>query len=113
MTISYPVRTMARHVIDANGAMPASASTCGPSEPDDLLHACRVASRIAATLNYCQDLTDEQMTEDSAGEVLEDRNRLLTALRELRTAILQQPGGCGEVLAECLRRADFHAIRGR
>lgn len=41
-------------------------------------------ARIAAALNYTHDLTDAQLTEDSAGEVLDDRNRLLAALRELQ-----------------------------
>lgn len=44
-------------------------------------------ARIAAALNYCQDLTDAQLTEDSAGTVIEDRDRLLAALRTAVTAL--------------------------
>jgi len=41
------------------------------------------ANRISAALNYCADLDDSQLTEDSAAIVIEDRDRLLEALRTI------------------------------
>lgn len=41
------------------------------------------AIRIAACVNYCAGMTAEQLTVDSAAIVLEDRDRLLEALRRI------------------------------
>lgn len=96
MTIAYPVARDGIHLHAGDGELIG-----------------KTFDRLTAALNYTQDLTDAQLTEDSAGTVRDDRDRLLAALRELRSAIKAQPGGCGEALAECLRRADFAAIKGR
>lgn len=42
------------------------------------------AARIVACVNYCAGMTAQQLTEDSAEIVREDRDRLLAALSELQ-----------------------------
>jgi len=81
MTIAYPVTTDGRFVIGSDDATICRTALGTEDRP--------TGNRIAAALNYTQDLTDDQLTEDSAATVLEDRDRLLAALR-----ILMNHGSC-------------------
>lgn len=79
MTIAYPVTADGRFVIGSDDAT--ICRTALGSEDKS------IGDRIAAALNYCQDLDD--LTEDSAGTVREDRDRLLDALR-----VMMNHGSC-------------------
>ncbi len=81
MTIAYPVANEGRFVIGADDEIIARVSLQNGGATTFSAH------RIAAALNYTQDLTDDQLTEDSAGIVREDRDRLLTAIRNLQPCI--------------------------
>lgn len=72
MTIAYPIARDGIHLHAGDGEL--------IGRTFDRL----TAARIAAALNYTQDLTDAQLTEDSAGIVREDRDRLLAALKAIQ-----------------------------
>lgn len=82
MTIAYPVRQDYTGIIGPHGEL--IADLANPIGGLPASHAVDRAARIAAALNYCFDMTDDNLTEDSAGIVRADRDRLLTALAALQ-----------------------------
>lgn len=75
------------------------------------------ANRISAALNYCADLADSQLTEDSAAIVIEDRDRLLAALKAAADE-LERSGKllrryCGSNSASDAARSAREVLQGR